>query len=94
MSEQVRTEQQCTGIQENLDNYLFYFHKHRWAQIAADIRHRIRNAPDDEARAVVKAELDAHYETQFHPETSREVLLAESNKADFVLNIREVPPDL
>jgi hypothetical protein len=82
---QARTERWRAGLRQIILSDLSYFHKQRWNRIHAELFHKINDAPDEETRVKLKAEMDTHYKTRFYPETSREALLAE-------VDTRELPP--
>lgn len=60
-----------------IEHDLPYLHRERWYRIALELAERIKQAEGDE-RDNLQREIDRHYLTRFHPETSRAALLAEA----------------
>lgn len=60
-----------------IEHDLPHLHRERWYRIALELGERIKQAEGDE-RDGLQREIDRHYLTRFHPETSRAALLAEA----------------
>ncbi|RYZ82758.1 MAG: hypothetical protein EOP06_21160 [Proteobacteria bacterium] len=82
---QARTEHWRGLLRQGILSDLSYHHKQRWIRLHAELFHKISDAPDEETKAKLEAEMDELYKTRFYPETSREALLAE-------IDTRELPP--
>ena len=63
-------------IVNGIDRQLSYLHKERWTHRYAELLNAIR-ATTGEAQERAKQAMRNHKETQFHPETSRAVLIAQ-----------------
>jgi len=64
-------------IVDGIDRQLSYLHKERWALRYTELLDAIR-ATTGEAQERAKQAMRDHKETQFHPETSRAVLIAQA----------------
>lgn len=63
------------NTQEPMEMWLLSdLHQERWALTAAKLDRRLK-AAEGEEREEIERQLDAHYDTRFYPETSREAIM-------------------
>ncbi len=74
-------------IVDGIDRQLSHLHKERWAHRHAELLDAIR-ATTGEAQERAKQAMRDHKETQFHPETSRAVLIAQA-KIGYDTSVKE-----
>lgn len=74
-------------IVDGIDRQLSYLHKERWGHRYAELLDAIRTTTG-EAQECARQAMRDHKETQFHPETSRAVLI-EQAKLGYDTSVKE-----